>query len=129
MTRSCSNVASNKRVESTFTHSKNSISPLCHLHFTSNITSVTESERMQVQVVFKLLRGEINISTAWKKQKNSLAVFVLVNLVSKKTLWLSGLKHEGLWFKQQFLSTACLFLNSRNRLIIKLLWCYILFLL
>ncbi len=70
MTQRCGNVVLNRGGKKHFTNYKKCISPMCHLHFTSNslphIISVTESGRMQLQVVLKLLWGAIDILTAWK---------------------------------------------------------------
>lgn len=59
----------------------------CHLHFTSNslprITSVTESERMQLQVVLKLLWvGNKHLD----RMKTACVAFVLLRLIFEDTL-------------------------------------------
>lgn len=90
-TQRCGNVVVKYKGEKKNTL-QNYISPMCHLHFTSNslprIISVTESGRMQLQVVLKLLWGGINILTAWKPAFLSLLWW---DLVFKDTLWCFGL--------------------------------------
>lgn len=60
---------------------------MCHLHFTSNslphIISVTESERMQLQVVLKLVWGR---NKHLDSLKTALVVFVMWNRIFEDTL-------------------------------------------
>lgn len=83
-------------------NSVNYISPIWHLHFTSNslprIISVTECERMQLQVVLKLL---------WVRNKHldslkTTLVFVMWKLIFEDTLWRFGLVSCTCFYKRLY---------------------------
>lgn len=76
---------------------------MCHLHFTSNslphITSVTESERMQLQVVLKLLWGR---NKHLDSLKTALVVFVMWNRIFEDTLWRFGLVSRTCFYMRHY---------------------------